>query len=179
MANKHYWKLVCCLSGMYVSKKDKMIWLTLNQEDVVCLLPPEMGWWLDFWGKRDTYFRPETFKLYNRPHYSSAGRLMYPSAMVLSAQEESAEKILNSRWESSSQPSTFYIGCSKFTSHALWLSQRWKIKGRGKRDFSNIYYNQWSVWWVNPKMISDDRLWNLSWFPTLVTYAKNCWKEFQ
>ena len=95
--------------------------------------------------------------------------------MVLSAREESAEKILNSRWESSSQLSTFYIGCSKFTSHALWLAQRWKIKGREKRDFSD--YNQWSVQWVNPKIISDDRLWNLSWFPALVTCRKKLLKR--
>lgn len=36
---------------MYVSKKDKMIWLTLNQEDVVCLLPPEMDDNLTFGGR--------------------------------------------------------------------------------------------------------------------------------
>ena len=33
------------------------------------------------------------------------------------------------------------------------------------RDFSD--YNRWSIAWVNP-IISDDRLWNLSRFPTLL-----------
>ena len=157
--------------GWRLTKRMLCVCSLLQWDDYTWLLGAE-GWSFQIITNR-----LETFKLYNRLHYSSAGRLMYPTVVVLSAREESAEKILNSRRESSSQLSTFYIGCSKFTSHALWLSQRWKIKGREKRDFSD--YNQWSVWWVDSKMISDDRLWNLSWFPTLVTYAKNCWKEFQ
>ena len=162
---------MCCLSGWHLTMRILCVWSLLQRDD-----------YLTF-GGRGIFIsdiitnRLETFKLCNRPHYSSAGRLMYPTVVVLSAWEESAEKILNSRWESSSQPSTSYIGCSKFTAHVLWLAQRWKIKGREKRDFSD--YNQWSVWWVDPKIISDDRLWNLSWFPTLVTCGKNCWKEFQ
>ena len=45
-------------------------------------------------------------------------------------------------------------------------------------EFLQRDYNRWSIGWVNP-IFSDDRLWNLSRFPTLDVTVFGCDKNYQ
>ena len=49
----------------------------------------------------------------------------------------------------------------------LWLAK--KVKNNQWNSYSEIFsdYKLWLIRWVNP-IISDDWLWNLCWFPSLV-----------